>query len=397
MAGAASEEDMTTMLNLVVNHQWPRILRYLEWLKRAFQPKKSPAHHRSKEAAALVKSRLESQPFLKTRLWIDDNGFEFAIPTNLRAQGYGLSETVATGESFQNVDSSVSDLFEKVHKLCAEESRRSQEELLKQVMHITFDLWKGARTRSAIKAYLHQYFGDCRKHKAEAEKALLFLCKIYYGVRSFIEAAERPPAFKSIQCVPVHYQASGANHNFDSKQTTPLTVARRLGINVQQPGWIKYLIGEGTKFATLLQQKRRKPHFHAEIQVLQSHDFLSSPDERKHTHPYIGCSRRCCLLCYLFIRSYGGFDVRGTHQTIIHRWEIPEHTIVGKADPITKFRSATERFLNIVRSILQRLFNMTYPISQSQLLAQSSDALSSARSTSEKESAQLEKSHRELE
>ncbi|KIW93267.1 uncharacterized protein Z519_05872 [Cladophialophora bantiana CBS 173.52] len=128
---AASEEDMTTMFNLVVNHQWRRILCYLKWLKCAFQPKEFPAHHRSKEAAALVKSRLESHPFLKTRLWTDDNGFEFSTPTNLRAEDYGLSETVATGESFENVDSSVSDLFKKVHKLCAEESRRSQEELLK--------------------------------------------------------------------------------------------------------------------------------------------------------------------------------------------------------------------------------------------------------------------------
>ncbi|KAK5214941.1 hypothetical protein LTR96_011628 [Exophiala xenobiotica] len=395
--GAASEENETNMFNLVFRHQRPRIMRYLELLKLAFQAKKSTAYHRSKESALLVESQLESQPFLKTRSWIDDNGFEFTIPTNLLAQDDDVSETIATGESLENADIGVSDLFEKVHKLCAEKSQRSQEILLKQVMRNTFDLWKGWRTRSAIKAYLHRYFGESRKQKKEAEKVLLFLCKIYYGAHIFIEAAEKLPAFKYIQCVPIQYQASGPNKDTSSGQTTLLEVANSLGVTVQQPSWIGYLKREGTRFKTLLEEKRRKPHVHAEIQVLHHHDVLSSSDERRHTHPYVGCSRRCCLLCYFFILAYGGFGVRGTHQTIMHRWEIPENNVVSKAHAITTFRSATERLLDAVKSILRELFKMAFPISQSELLAQSSDALSSARTILEKESAQLEKSHLELE
>lgn len=385
------------MFDLVFKHQRPRIMSYIEWLKRAFQPENPTAYRLSKRQATLSESRVKPLPLLKSRIWIDDNGFEFEIPTNPSAQVDEVSEAVLTGESFKDVDVSVSDLFDKIHSLCsAELFRKTQEVLLKQLIHSAFDLWKGARTQSAIIAYLHRHFGENRKRKREAEKALLFLCKIYYGVHNFIEAAERLRIFKSVECAPVRYQASGPENDANPRQTLPLEVAKSLGVIVYRPDWIDYLNREGSRFTTLLREKCYKRHFHAEVQTLHHHDFLLSPDERKHTHPYIGCSRRCCLLCYFFILAHGGFGVRGTHETIMHRWEIPKHFPVGNADPITKFRSATKRLLNIVKNILQELFTKTYPVTQPELLAQSSGALSSAQIVLEKESAQLEKSHREV-
>lgn len=384
------------MFDLVFKHQRSRIMSYLEWLKHAFQPEKSTAHRPSKQQATLMETRVESQPLLKTRIWTDDNGYEFEIPINPLAQVDEISEAVQTGESLKDIDIVVSDLFEKIHKLCAEVCPETQETLLKQLMYSMFDLWKGGRTQSAIKSYLHQHFGENRKRKREAERALLLLCKIYCGVRDFIDAAERLRIFKSIQYVPIRYQASSLDSDTSPRQTTPLEVAKCLGVTVQRPDWIGYLNREGTRFATLLKEKRYKRHFHAEIQALHHHGFSLSPDERKHTHPYIGCSRRCCLLCYFFILVHGGFGVRGTHETIIHRWEIPKHFLVGHAGPVTDFQCATERLLDIVKRILQGLFKMSYPANHRELLAQSSDALSSAQIIPEKESTPLEKSQREI-
>jgi hypothetical protein len=160
------------MFDLVFKHQRPRIMSYVEWLKHAFRPEESTAHRPSKQQATLVEAWVESQPLLKTRIWTDDNGYEFEIPINPQAQVDETSEAVLTGESFKDVDIVVSDLFEKIHKLCAEVCQETQEILLKQLMYSIFDLWKGRRTQSALKSYLHQHFGESRKRKREAEKAL---------------------------------------------------------------------------------------------------------------------------------------------------------------------------------------------------------------------------------
>lgn len=164
--------------------------------------------HPSTRQAILFESRVETQPLLKSRIWIDDNGFEFEIPTNPPAQVDEVSEAVLTGKSFKDLDVSVSGLFDNIHILCsAEVSQETQEYLLKQLMHSTFDLWKGTRTQSAIKAYLHGHFGESRKRKREAEKALLFLCKIYYGVHTFVEGAEKLRIFKSVEFALVRFGA----------------------------------------------------------------------------------------------------------------------------------------------------------------------------------------------
>ena len=386
------------MFDLVFKHQQPRITSYLEWLKRAFGPEKSTAHRPSKGQATLLKSWVETQPVLQSRTWIDDSGFEFEIPTNPLAEADKVSEAVLTGESFKDLDVSVGDLFSTIHNLCREEvSQETQDILLKQLMHSLFDLWKGARTQSAVKAYLHRHFGENRKRKREAEKALLFLCKIYHGVYTFIEAAERLRIFKSVECVPVRYnKVPGPNNDANPRQRIPLEVAKNLGVPVYRADWIDYLSREGSRFSNLLKEKRNKRHFHAEIQILHHHDFLLSLGEKKHTHPYIGCSRRCCFLCYFFILAHGCFRVRGTHKTVMHRWEIPNQFPVGNTGAITKFRLATERLSDTVKSILRDLFKMSYPISKPELLAQSSDALSSTQVVLEKELERLEKSHQEL-
>ena len=370
-------------------------MSYCKWLKHAFQSIETTAIHLRKEQATLEEIQVKSIPLLKTRTWMDDNGYEFEIPINPLVQVDEISEAVLTGESFKDYDIAISNLFENIDKLCVETCKEIQEVLLKQLMSSMFDLWKGGRTRSAVQSYLQQHFGESHKQKKEAEKALLFLCKIYHGARKFIDAAERLRIFKSIQCIPVFYQASSPNNNTRSKTRTPLEVAKFMGLTVQGPDWLKYLNQEGASFANIRKERHKQQNFHAEIQMLYHYDLLS-PNERKHTHPYIGCSRRCCLLCYFFILLYGGFSVRGTHETLIHRWEIPKGSPARNARPVAKIQFATEQLLGILGDILRGLFKTLRTSNHRELLAQSSDALSSAQFMLEKESAQLERSHREF-
>lgn len=80
----------------------------------------------------------------------------------------------------------------------------------------------------------------------------------------------------------------------------------------------------------------------------------------------------------------------------MHRWDIPQKIPIGKDFSTKNFSLAAERQLNILKSILQQLFNMPYPVGQRQLLAQSSRALSSAQVILDKELAKFERSHREI-
>ena len=279
--GAASEENKATMFDLVFKHQRQRIMCYLKWLKRAFRPENLTARRPSKRQAARLESRVESQPLLKSRLWTDDNGFEFEIPINLPAQVDDLSEAVLTGESVKDLDVSISHLFSNIHRLCSSDlSQETGDILLKELIQSAFDLWKGLRTQSPIKAHLHRHFGENRKQKREAENALLCSCNIYYYVYTFIKAAEKLKIFKSIDYIPVRYQAPGSGSDATRRQRSPLEVANILGITVHRPGWIDYLNREGPKFATLVRQKRCKGHYHAEIQTLHHYDFLLSAEER---------------------------------------------------------------------------------------------------------------------
>jgi len=384
------------MFDLVFQHQRPRILCYLGWLKSAYQAKEHPKCNPEAAGGSLSVSLLTSRPIIKNRMWTDNKGLDFAIPVNLATHGDNASPSNATEASFNDVETSITDLFEKVRKLCADEPQATQDLLLKQVMHSMYDLWRGARSRSGVKAHLHRHFGESRKQRREVEKSLLFLCKTYAAVHSFIEAAERLPACNSICVFPIDYHNSGTQDHLKYRQLKPIEVAHHLGIAVQQPRWIGHLEQEEAKFATLLKEQRHKFHVHAEIQVLLHHALSSSPGEKKDAHPYIGCSRRCCWLCHFVIHEYGGFEVRGTHETVIHRWEIPREIADNQACSEQKLQSVIERLLQEVKIHLQSILGSSFPGRKLQLLAQSSVALSSGRSMVEEESALLEKSHREL-
>lgn len=386
-----------TMFELVFTHQWPRITTYFAWLKHAFQSRSPTAQHLYLNKRTHLETYIKFQPIARARTW-DNEGDEFIIPINASAQENNLSAAAMAGGSVKGVDDDISELFDKLHKICSGVCQETQEALLKSLMPDFFDIWMGVRTQSAMKSFLHQYFGDNRKRKKETERALLSLVKIYCGVRTFIEAAERLKIFKCIQCVPIPLNDRHRYSEYTShRQTKPIEVVKLLGITVQRLDWVQYLNRKAPEFANIRMEKRQKRVLHAEIQALHYYEFLLSPDERQRTLPYIGCSKRCCLLCYLFVGLHGGFNVRGTHETIIHRWELPDISLVDIAESVARVKSTAEKLLNFLKWVLQDRFELSCLASHSELLAQSSHALSSAKTMVEETSGKLEQSRREIE
>lgn len=150
------------------------------------------------------------------------------------------------------------------------------------------------------------------------------------------------------------------------------------------------------KIMTLMKHKRYKYHVHAKIRTLQYHDLCVPPDEGSFTHPYIGFSKRCCWLCYSFILFHGQFRIRGTHESIMHRWGVSVQPTTGKSETLSRYEQTTSRLLQKIKLVLATILSLPYPLRGIELLAKSSAAISSAQITMEKESAQLERFSREL-
>ena len=383
------------MFALVFEHQRPRIMYHLRRLKEAFNSKHISGNKVQQKSPKSLRAIATSQPVLRLRCWTDDTGLEFEIPINGTENVDALSEDVATGESYEGADLMVSELFNNVKELCKDIVQEHENRLLKHVMQTLFELLQGIKAQSALKARLHRHFKNDLKRNQEARMALLSLRKIYHSVHTFIKAAERLRIFRSIQCVAVPYKPHDVESDPSISRQTPLTVAESLGLSVQR-SWKEYLRDENKQFKDLVEEKSSKRNFHAELQLSYHHCTLLSPDENKHIHAYIGCSKKSCLLCYLFVKLYGDFDVRGTHETLFHRWELHQSFPIDDSGSTSRFRSATRDLLNLLKIVLAKIFNGPRIANRRDLLAQSSAALSSAQFEVEKESAKLEKSHREL-
>ncbi|KAG9236236.1 hypothetical protein BJ875DRAFT_457146 [Amylocarpus encephaloides] len=130
------------------------------------------------------------------------------------------------------------------------------------------------------------------------------------SVDTFIQATESMPIFKSVECIQIPLQPAipaKATPNPVRAQATPLEIAKSLGLYVR------------------------------------------------------GVGKLCCLLCWLLLRVHGAFHVRGTHETIMHWWEILRILL-------------TEAYT--AEMLLQNLLDQPFPLRHPRLLAQSSAALS---------------------
>ena len=200
------------------------------------------------------------------------------------------------------------------------------------------------------------------------------------------------PIFKSVECIPIPLQPAiltKATPNPVRAQATPLEIAKSLGLYVRGVGWLRHLENKAIKnsFRKLRAEKRS---IHAEIQLL-SHQtqFTKSRHEDGCVHPYIGCSKLCCLLCWLLLRVHGAYHVRGTHETIMHRWEIP--TVLLTEAYTAEHQPIMQQFLGVVKRLLQILVDQPFPLRHPMLLAQSSAALSTTQTVLDREKAQMEK------
>jgi hypothetical protein len=392
LLGDSLGEATWKMFNLVAKHQWPRIRSYLESLRQACQKETNTGQANRLKSGTLTTERVASIPALRIRTWNDNNGLIFAIPLNrflnTDKDTHVKSDTTCTGETLVEVQSCVPKIFQKIHCLCQPRLELEIEAILmKEIISHIFDLWREPRARFMLKAAMRSHFS-----RQKDRDILLFLGRISYATWTFIAIAKGDCSFQSIKIVPVPHLGDLGQHEQqqmrhavrDENRSIP-DVMNALGIACHS-SWKLHLAHKDDDFTNLCEQKSNRYHHHAETQLLSNFQYSMSSGDRSQSHKYIGCSKRCCLLCYLFVYAHGRFAVRGTHGTLLHRWNVPTPSPTCSGSLFKELRLAQDRLFMTLKDRLQKIFHDAPTKTNSEALtAQSSHALSSTGAIWERE------------
>ena len=75
---------------------------------------------------------------------------------------------------------------------------------------------------------------------------------------------------------------------------------------------------------------KHRRYLHAEIQMVLYHLEEGILEE---AFTYIGGSKYCCYLCWIFLRKFGVFRTRGCHDHLYHKWLVPGYeTMTAQMD-----------------------------------------------------------------
>ncbi|KAL8995984.1 MAG: hypothetical protein Q9169_004400 [Polycauliona sp. 2 TL-2023] len=282
--GYSGDLDVDLMFDLVFQHQRPRITYYLARLRRELQRERPVASNKSRVLTGLTASSVRAQLPLKARKWTDNYGLEYSITLSAATNVERVSNASITNGIFQEIDRDSSKLVAVIEELCIitrGNNRQIEDNTVKQLMLYTHSAWQGLKSRSTIKARLHDHFGDNVKRTSNVMSILLCLAKIYRSVHTFVTAAERIGAFKGLRIVQVTHKPSLDSISQPQGIKTPLEAARHLHLTTQQPCWKNMLAMGSQRFGQMLGEKRRKRHIHAEAQILRYYHFDLTDGEKR--------------------------------------------------------------------------------------------------------------------
>lgn len=96
-----------------------------------------------------------------------------------------------------------------------------------------------------------------------------------------------------------------------------------------------------------LQELSSEPH--AEVQLVLA-AATRGREEGGSMFSYMGCSKKCCLLCAKFLQEYQGLTTRGCHGKLYSTWTVPSLSL--DADAVEKVAKAVEAAERAMKSAL---------------------------------------------
>ncbi|KAL1610746.1 hypothetical protein SLS60_002416 [Paraconiothyrium brasiliense] len=370
----ATDEQRSSLLDMLVQHQWPRIVYYLEQIADTFRKQQ---HDRSGPwngvLQPLTAASLKQLPCpMDARKWEDNLGLQYMILKDVLQDDE--HDCIAVESQATIVNTRIEALDTHLRKICDEESAHDYDvPNVENLVIAAFGLWRTVQTRTSFKASIARMF-PASKARSVAERALLFLCRIKYAQEVFIEAAESIPAFRKINIVPIPWERD-ASRNLDRRTVAPTQVLERLEIPVETH-WTEML--QSPKAQARYSYLRAGPrHMHAEMQMAQHVDCIeaSGAEGAGELYPYVGCSKLCCYLCCCFLLAYRRFGFRGTHMGLTNMWLAPVVDVQTYPD----LHLASERLLTYLKMALRTTLSQSSTMSPGAMRAQSTLGLSTAK------------------
>lgn len=199
---------------------------------------------------------LHRLPVLHTRSWIDDHEKEFQFSVASLDEAENISRAALSAQSLENINDELNSIFKLVDQVSFLDENEDDDlswVILKQLLPFLFSVWRCPRFQALTEARLRARFQDSQnseKRQHEAVTALRFLCRVYYSVDVFIQAAQSMPIFKSVKCIPIPLQPAiptKATSNPVRAQATPLEISKRLGLYVHSVSWLHHLENKAIK------------------------------------------------------------------------------------------------------------------------------------------------------
>ena len=137
-------------------------------------------------------------------------------------------------------------------------------------------------------------------------------------------------------------QKSGRSIEIKATSTEKIEVtelASRTAAQVRRRGGGRFSSGGGAQIQNMM---KRWPAYreHAELQLII---FYEQNHRLTLFSPYIGCNKRCCYLCYSFIKEHGRFQVDGCHQSLYSLWTVRETISFADEERAAAFKRALKR------------------------------------------------------
>jgi hypothetical protein len=294
-------------------------------------------------------------------------------------------------ESHHQIEQEARHIFDSVMRFCnptTPDSEKDIGELIKSTYKFQID----PRSRAAFNSYFNQHFKFESGSALRARRALLFMCRFYSAVSTFIEAARRIPSFRKVSFVLVKPLGIVPGSQNGTSRRTVINALTALGISGLQTMTREYFPGaEDAESAINLRFndiRQKLLHVHAEIQLIN--DFESRRAEsinERRVHPYIGGSKLCCYLCHCFLRHHGFFQYRGCHWKLYPQWIVPGSFISDNA--AQTFQECLRRvYVDIVTQIKLILAGKRLP-SKECMKPESTIDLSSVATVSSRDSLEM--------
>ncbi|KAM3512987.1 hypothetical protein MY11210_003387 [Beauveria gryllotalpidicola] len=368
IAASGKRTLVKRLLDLMFAHQTPRVKHYanvlantLEAAARALAPK-----------AALTSQNLEyGRKRCTTRTWKDDHDFDYEI--RIASTGDDSGSDIAVDcltdregeELVQSAFQGILHHFGTAHVV--------PQAAIKGLLQGLHSIVRHPRRRPALKGLLRRALHDeCRFKKAWS--ALLYLTRIYHAAVAFEQLASKTGftaiRFQQIAPSPAAYKPGRLFRQ------TPVEVLISLGIG-SLPDWGDFF-SRRDKVKGFLKTTRVQKPIHAEMQLiahfLQLAQTGKGPNGR--VFPYIGCSKKLCFfcatMCSLSPLADEPLHSRGTHLALFSLWALPASLPPSAAELV-------HRFSKLLQALLHRLLSAPTPPFPTNLLQQSSAALSTTK------------------